>query len=326
MTVRVRFAPSPTGYLHIGSARSALFNWMFARKHGGQFILRLEDTDQKREVAGAHEAVMRDLRWLGLDWDEGPDIGGPVGPYVQSQRAELYREWAGWLVEHGHAYKCFCTPAELEERRRAAVAAKEPFVGYDRRCRLLTAEQIAAFEAEGREYVIRFKAPLEGETVVEDAIRGSITFKNEQIGDMVMLKSDGLPTYHLANVVDDHFMGITHILRADEWISTAPLHMNLYAAFGWEPPVYAHLPLVLNPSGTGKLSKRTQPGTRYWSRSRSSATRASCPSPCATSWPTSAGPSATTARSSPSKRRCPASSCRTSTPPLPACPTASWNG
>ena len=133
MTVRVRFAPSPTGYLHIGSARSALFNWMFARKHGGQFILRLEDTDQKREVAGAHEAVMRDLRWLGLDWDEGPDIGGPVGPYVQSQRAELYREWAGWLVEHGHAYKCFCTPAELEERRRAAVAAKEPFVGYDRR-------------------------------------------------------------------------------------------------------------------------------------------------------------------------------------------------
>lgn len=258
MTVRVRFAPSPTGYLHIGSARSALFNWMFARKHGGQFILRLEDTDQKREVAGAHEAVMRDLRWLGLDWDEGPDIGGPVGPYVQSQRAELYREWAGWLVEHGHAYKCFCTPAELEARRRAAVAAKEPFVGYDRRCRLLTAEQIAAFEAEGREYVIRFKAPLEGETVVEDAIRGSITFKNEQIGDMVMLKSDGLPTYHLANVVDDHFMGITHILRADEWISTAPLHMNLYAAFGWEPPVYAHLPLVLNPSGTGKLSKRTQ--------------------------------------------------------------------
>jgi glutamyl-tRNA synthetase len=258
MTVRVRFAPSPTGYLHIGSARSALFNWMFARKHGGQFILRLEDTDQKREVAGANEAIMRDLRWLGLDWDEGPDVGGPAGPYVQSQRADLYREWAAWLVERGFAYKCFCTAAELEERRQAAVAAKQPFVGYDRRCRDLTAEEIAAREADGQDYVIRFMAPLEGETVIHDAIRGPITFNNEQIGDMVMLKSDGLPTYHLANVVDDHFMGITHILRADEWISTAPLHMNLYAAFGWEPPVYAHLPLVLDPSGKGKLSKRTQ--------------------------------------------------------------------
>jgi glutamyl-tRNA synthetase len=258
MTVRVRFAPSPTGYLHIGSARSALFNWIFARKHGGQFILRLEDTDQKREVAGANEAIMRDLRWLGLEWDEGPDVGGPVGPYVQSERAGLYREWASWLVAHGYAYRCFCTPAELEERRRAAVEAKQPFVGYDRRCRSLTAGEIAAREAEGREFVIRFMAPLEGETVIHDAIRGPITFNNEQIGDMVMLKSDGLPTYHLANVVDDHFMGITHILRADEWISTAPLHMNLYAAFGWEAPVYAHLPLVLDPSGKGKLSKRTQ--------------------------------------------------------------------
>ncbi len=258
MTVRVRFAPSPTGYLHIGSARTALFNWMFARKHGGQFILRLEDTDQKREVAGANEAIMRDLRWLGLEWDEGPDVGGPVGPYVQSERADLYREWAGWLVEHGHAYKCFCTSAELEARRRAAIEAKQPFVGYDRRCRHLTPGEIAAREAEGRNHVIRFKAPLEGETVIHDAIRGLITISNEQVGDMVMLKSDGLPTYHLANVVDDHFMEITHILRADEWISTAPLHMNLYAAFGWEAPVYAHLPLVLDPSGKGKLSKRTQ--------------------------------------------------------------------
>jgi glutamyl-tRNA synthetase len=258
MTVRVRFAPSPTGYLHIGSARSALFNWMFARKHGGEFILRLEDTDQKREVAGANEAIMRDLRWLGLDWDEGPDAGGPVGPYIQSERADLYRHWAGWLVEHGYAYKCFCTAAELEERRQAAVAAKQPFVGYDRRCRTLTPAEVAAREAEGRHYVIRFMAPLDGETTIHDAIRGPITFNNEQIGDMVMLKSDGLPTYHLANVVDDHLMGITHILRADEWISTAPLHRNLYTAFGWEAPVYAHLPLVLDPSGKGKLSKRTQ--------------------------------------------------------------------
>lgn len=256
--VRVRFAPSPTGYLHIGSARSALFNWMFARKDGGQFILRLEDTDQKREVAGANEAIMRDLRWLGLNWDEGPDVGGPAGPYVQSERADLYREWAAWLVQHGYAYKCFCTSAELEQRRQAAFAARRPFVGYDRRCRTLTGQEVATREAEGAGYVIRFMAPLEGETVVHDAIRGAITFKNEQIGDMVMLKSDGFPTYHLANVVDDHFMDITHILRADEWISTAPLHMNLYAAFGWEPPVYAHLPLILDPSGKGKLSKRTQ--------------------------------------------------------------------
>lgn len=258
MTVRVRFAPSPTGYLHIGNARPALFNWMFARKHGGQFILRIEDTDQKRSVEGAIEAIFEDLRWLGLDWDEGPDVGGDYGPYIQTERAPLYREWAGWLLEEGHAYKCYCTPEELEARRKAALEAKEAFVGYDRRCRTLSAEQRAEREAAGRDHVIRFKAPLEGETDIQDAIRGEITFNNEQITDAVLLKSDGLPTYHLANVVDDHFMAISHILRADEWISTAPLHINLYAAFGWEPPVYAHLPLVLDPSGKGKLSKRTQ--------------------------------------------------------------------
>ncbi len=258
MTVRVRFAPSPTGYLHIGSARSALFNWMFARKHDGQFILRIEDTDQKRSVEGAIEAIFEDLRWLGLDWDEGPDVGGAHGPYIQTERADLYREWADWLLEEGHAYKCYCTPEELEARRKAALEAKEAFVGYDRRCRNLSAEERAEMEADGREHVIRFKAPLEGETAIQDAIRGEITFKNEQITDAVLLKSDGLPTYHLANVVDDHFMAISHILRADEWISTAPLHVNLYDAFGWKPPVYAHLPLVLDPSGKGKLSKRTQ--------------------------------------------------------------------
>ncbi|MFW6042520.1 MAG: glutamate--tRNA ligase [Chloroflexota bacterium] len=258
MPVRVRFAPSPTGYLHIGGARTALFNWMFARKHDGQFILRIEDTDQKRSVEGAIEAIIEDLRWLGLDWDEGPDVGGSHGPYIQTQRAALYQEWGEWLVEHDHAYKCFCTQEELEQRRRAAMESKESWVGYDRRCRSLTAEEIAEKEAHDVPYVIRFKAPLEGETAIEDAIRGEITFNNEQITDAVLLKSDGLPTYHLANVVDDHFMEITHILRADEWISTAPLHMNLYDAFGWEPPVYAHLPLVLDPSGKGKLSKRTQ--------------------------------------------------------------------
>lgn len=259
MTVRVRFAPSPTGYLHIGGARTALFNWMFARKHGGQFILRIEDTDQKREVPGALQAIIRDLHWLGLDWDEGPDVGGPHGPYIQSERAELYQRWGQWLIDEGYAYRCYCTPQELEARRQAAQQAREPWMGYDRRCRKLTAAEREAFEAEGRtSSVIRFKAPLSGETVVTDAIRGEIRFNNEQITDAVLLKSDGLPTYHLANVVDDHDMRITHILRADEWISTAPLHVNLYAAFGWQLPVYAHLPLVMDPSGKGKLSKRTQ--------------------------------------------------------------------
>lgn len=258
MSVRVRFAPSPTGYLHIGGARTALFNWMFARKHDGQFILRIEDTDQKRAVEGAIEAILRDLHWIGLDWDEGPDIGGPHGPYVQTERAELYRRWAERLVAQEQAYKCFCTPDELEERRQAAMAAKESWVGYDRRCRALTPGEVDEKEAAGLEHVIRVKAPLEGQTVITDAIRGEITFNNEQITDAVLLKSDGLPTYHLANVVDDHFMEITHILRADEWISTAPLHITLYEAFGWDAPVYAHLPLVLDPSGGGKLSKRTQ--------------------------------------------------------------------
>lgn len=257
MTVRVRFAPSPTGYLHIGGARTALYNWMFARKNGGQFILRIEDTDQKRAVKGAVQALMDALRWLGLDWDEGPGVGGPFGPYIQSERAALYREWAGWLLDRDHAYKCYCTADELKARRVAQKAARSD-QGYDRRCRYLTAEERAARDREGLPFTIRFKAPTEGATVIHDVIRGDIVVPNAQIADAVLLKSDGLPTYHLANVVDDHFMQISHILRADEWINSAPLHINLYAAFGWENPVYAHLPLVLNPSGRGKLSKRAQ--------------------------------------------------------------------
>ena len=255
--VRVRFAPSPTGYLHIGGARTALYNWMFARRHGGQFILRIEDTDQKRTVKGATQAIIDGLRWLGLDWDEGPDVGGPYGPYIQSRRAALYREWADWLLDNGYAYKCFCTADELKERRAAAKAARGD-QSYDRRCRMLSAAEVAAREAGGLPYVVRFKAPTEGATVIPDVIRGDITVPNSQIADAVLLKSDGLPTYHLANVVDDHFMAISHILRADEWISSAPLHLNLYAALGWAHPIYAHLPLVLNPSGKGKLSKRAQ--------------------------------------------------------------------
>jgi glutamyl-tRNA synthetase len=230
---------------------------MFARRHQGQFILRIEDTDQKRSIPGAIETIMDELRWLGLDWDEGPDIGGDYGPYIQTQRAELYHSWAYWLLEHDHAYRCFCTSEELAAMREKQRAERLP-LGYDRRCRLLTPAEIAAKQATGLAHTIRFKMPMEGITIIRDIIRGGITYRNEQITDSVLLKSDGLPTYHLANVVDDHFMLITHIMRADEWINTAPLHINLYEAFGWELPAYAHLPLVLNPSGKGKLSKRAQ--------------------------------------------------------------------
>jgi glutamyl-tRNA synthetase len=257
MTVRLRFAPSPTGYLHIGGARTALFGWMFARRFGGQFILRIEDTDQKREVTGAMESIMASMRWLGITWDEGPDVGGPYGPYVQTERAALYQEWAHWLVDNGYAYKCFATPEELEEMR-VVLQAKGDMSGYDRRYRDYPAEKVAELEAQGKPYVIRFKMPLDGVTVVEDMIRGAVTFENSQLTDYVLLKSSGLPTYHLAHVVDDHFMKISHITRGDEWLSTAPLHFQLWQAFGWERPYYAHMPVILNPSGKGKLSKRTQ--------------------------------------------------------------------
>jgi len=230
---------------------------MFARRHGGQFILRIEDTDQKRFVEGAVEDIMSSMRWLGIDWDEGPDVGGPYGPYVQTERAELYQEWANWLVENDFAYKCFATPEELAEMRKV-LEAKGDRSGYDRRYRDYPAEKIAELEAAGKPYVVRFKMPLDGVTVVEDLIRGSVTFENKQLTDYVLLKSTGLPTYHLAHVVDDHFMKITHITRGDEWLSTAPLHFQLWKAFGWERPLYAHMPVILNPSGKGKLSKRTQ--------------------------------------------------------------------
>ena len=258
MTVRVRFAPSPTGYLHIGSARSALFTWMYARRMNGAFILRIEDTDTKRTREGAIEDFKQSFRWLGIDWDEGPDIGGPFGPYIQTERAELYQKWANWLVDQGHAYKCYCTAEELAERRRAAKGGKETASGYDRRCRYLTPAERAEREEEGLAYAIRFKMPIEGSTVVPDLLRGDIVFENSQVSDYVLLKSNGLPTYHLAHPVDDHFMEITHITRGVEWISTGPLHVNVFKAFGWELPVYVHLPLILSPSGKGKLSKRTQ--------------------------------------------------------------------
>jgi glutamyl-tRNA synthetase len=246
--VRVRFAPSPTGDLHIGGVRTALFNWLFAKHYGGKFILRIEDTDQKRTKEDSLGGIIDGLQWAGLFWDEGPDIGGSYGPYIQSERLDLYRKWAEWLVEHDKAYRAYETPDELKSLQ----------YGYDRRGRSLTPEDWARLDAEGRPYVIRFKMPLEGTTTVIDMVRGPITVENDKLQDLVLLKSDGYPTYHLANLVDDHFMEISHIIRAEEWIPTAPVHKQLYEAFGWEMPQIAHVPVILHPTG-GKISKRKHP-------------------------------------------------------------------
>lgn len=261
MTVRTRFAPSPTGYLHIGGVWAALLAWMYARKHNGQFILRIEDTDTKRTIEGAQAKLMESLRWVGIDWDEGPDKDGPFGPYIQTARQPLYRKWADWLVENNHAYKCFATPEELAEMRKV-LEAKGDHSGYDRRYRDLPQSEVDALEAAGRPYVIRFKMPLDGETAVPDLLRGEVVFDNKQFTDYVILKSNGLPTYHLAHVIDDHFMEISHITRGVEWLNTAPIHVRLFEAFGWEMPVFVHLPVILNPNGKGKLSKRTQAFTQ----------------------------------------------------------------
>ncbi|MEX1019532.1 MAG: glutamate--tRNA ligase [Litorilinea sp.] len=252
---RVRFAPSPTGYLHLGGLRTALFDWLHARHTGGQFILRIEDTDQSRYNPDSLADLMRGLRWLGLDWDEGPDIGGPHAPYVQSERKALYTEQIQTLLASGHAYRCYATAEELTAMREAQRAQGKP-QGYDRRHRFLSDAERAAFEAEGRPSVIRFAAPLEGKTVVNDLIRGEITVESNSVLDPVLVKSDGMPTYHFAVVVDDHFMEITHVLRGEEWISSAPLHQQIFDAFGWEIPTLIHLPVILDPSGKGKMSKR----------------------------------------------------------------------
>ncbi len=255
--VRVRFAPSPTGPLHIGGVRTALFNWLFARHHNGQFILRLEDTDQKRSVAGSAEHIMEALRWYGLDFDEGPDIGGPHGPYVQSDRLDLYQQWAQKLLDDGKVYKCYCSSERLQQVNKEKEQRGEP-TGYDRHCRNLTVAEQAAKEAEGITPVLRFKMPLEGDIVVHDILRGDITFKNAQQQDAVLLKSDGFPTYHLAHVVDDHFMEISHVMRSAEWLPSLPLHWHIWDTINWEPPKYIHLPVLLNPNGKGKMSKRTE--------------------------------------------------------------------
>jgi glutamyl-tRNA synthetase len=255
-TVRVRFAPSPTGYLHVGGARTALFNWLFARQHNGAFILRIEDTDRKRYEPEAVGNILESLRWLGLEWDEGPEVGGDYGPYYQSQRLGIYQKYAQQLVDSGHAYRCYCSPERLDHIRDEQRRRGEPDVGYDRHCRYLTARERAEYEAQGIVPVVRLKVPLEGQTSFHDVLHGDITVDNARLDDLVLLKSDGYPTYHLANVVDDTLMQITHIMRADEWLPSVPKHVLLYQAFGWEPSVFAHLPIILAPEGRGKLSKR----------------------------------------------------------------------
>jgi glutamyl-tRNA synthetase len=252
---RVRFAPSPTGDLHVGGARTALFNWIVARQTGGQFILRIEDTDQKRLLGESIAGILESIRWLGLDWDEGVEVGGPHAPYVQSERLEHYHHYVQILVDAGHAYPCFCSAERLAQVREEQRARKEP-PGYDRHCRDLSRDEVQAKLDTGETPVYRFKMPLEGETSFYDLIRGEISYESRTLQDLVLMKSDGFPTYHLANVVDDHMMEITHIMRGDEWIPTAPLHVQMYQAFGWEPPIYAHMPSVLRPDGKGKLSKR----------------------------------------------------------------------
>ncbi len=257
--VRVRYAPSPTGYPHIGNIRTALFNWLFARHSSesimtkGSFILRIEDTDMTRKVEGAVDTILESLRWLGLDWDEGPEVGGDFGPYFQSQRLNLYQSAAKQMIEQGYAYPCYCSPERLDELRTRQMQRKQP-TGYDRHCRDLTLSERSHFEEQGIIPVVRFKIPP-GKTTFRDLIRGNVTFSNNTLDDFIILKSDGFPTYHLANVVDDHLMQISHVLRADEWLSSTPRHILMYQSLGYEPPLFAHLTMIMGPDHT-KLSKR----------------------------------------------------------------------
>ncbi|HVN16114.1 MAG TPA: glutamate--tRNA ligase [Anaerolineales bacterium] len=253
--VRTRFAPSPTGRMHIGSARSALYPFLLARRTGGTFILRIEDTDQKRFVPGAEQELIDGLHWLGIQYDEGPDIGGPYGPYRQTERRAIYHEQAWALVEAGKAFPCFCAPERLEKVRQEQLKNKQN-PHYDGTCRLLSPEEARRRVDAGEKYVIRFKMPKEGSITTTDLLRGPITTENSALDDSVLLKSDGLPTYHLAAMVDDHLMQITHVIRGSEWLPSMPLHIHVIRAFGWQEPVFAHLSVFLKPSGKGKLSKR----------------------------------------------------------------------
>jgi glutamyl-tRNA synthetase len=253
VTVRCRFAPAPSGSIHVGNARSALFSWLYARHHHGVFILRVEDTDASRVTEEAYRGVVEDLRWLGLDWDEGPDVGGPHGPYRQSERLDIYREMTKRLLDSGHAYPCWCTPEELEQRRKAALARGEA-PGYDGRCRNLSDEERAAFEAEGRSFAIRFHMP-EREWVVEDLVKGEVRWAARDLGDYVIVRSDGSPVFLLAVAVDDMLMEVTHVVRGDDLLASAPRNAAVIEALGGEPPTYAHLPQVLGPDAK-PLSKR----------------------------------------------------------------------
>lgn len=262
--VRVRIAPSPTGDPHVGTAYMALFNAIFAKRFDGKMILRIEDTDRTRSREDYEQNIFSALKWCGIQWDEGPDVGGPYGPYRQSERTDIYREYADLLLKTGYAYKCFATPQELQEMRLVAHTLGYRG-GYDRRYRYLSAEEVAQKEKEGLPYTIRLKVPLTGECVFEDYCRGRVVFPWADVDDQVLMKSDGFPTYHFANVVDDHLMGISHVIRGEEWISSTPKHLLLYEAFGWNPPVFLHMPLLLNPDGS-KLSKRKNPTSIFYYR------------------------------------------------------------
>jgi glutamyl-tRNA synthetase len=254
LPVRVRFAPSPTGYLHVGGLRTALYNYLFARKSNGAFILRIEDTDRTRHVVGAVDNLIRTLAWAGLDYDEGPVKGGPSGPYIQSERLMIYQSHITTLLEAGHAYRCFCTQERLEAMRKEQERTKSAS-RYDRTCLRLAPEEIKQKLDAGTPFVVRMKIPDSQSIVFNDSIRERVEFNSTQLDDQVLMKSDGYPTYHLAHLVDDHLMGITHVIRGEEWLSSTPKHILLYQYFGWELPVFAHLPLLLNPDKT-KLSKR----------------------------------------------------------------------
>lgn len=252
---RTRYAPSPTGFFHVGGARTALYSYLLAQKNGGSFIIRIEDTDQKRYNPEAVGNLLDGLRYLGLHWDEGPEVGGAYGPYYQTERLDYYRKYTSQLLEAGHAYRCFCTPERLAQLAEAQQQSKEQ-PGYDRACRDIDPAESARRAASGEPFTVRLKVPLEGHITLNDAIRGPVTVENKLVQDAVLVKSNGIPTYHFAVVVDDHLMEITHVLRGEEWLGSFPIHLHLYNFFGWTAPVFAHLPLILNPAGKGKMSKR----------------------------------------------------------------------
>lgn len=252
---RVRFAPSPTGHVHLGSARTALYDYLIAKQTEGQFILRIEDTDRKRYVEGAEQELIKGMRWLGIDWDEGPDKGGPYGPYRQSERKEIYLDYARELIDKDMAYYCFCSAERLASVRQENLKKKLP-THYDGFCRNLSKAEAEGRVRNGEPYVIRFKSPKQGTTVVHDLLRGDIVFDNANLDDYILVKTDGWALYHLAAIVDDHLMKVTHVIRGSEWLPTSPLHSLIWKAFGWEEPVWVHLSVFLKPSGKGKMSKR----------------------------------------------------------------------